>query len=45
MCEDCKYCENDPDKKPCRYCVVWSDGYLTYTEYVNKYFDALKKVE
>ena len=45
MCEDCKYCENDPNKRPCSCCIVWSDGYLEYREYVNKYLDKLQEVE
>ena len=43
MCEDCKYSENDPEKRPCNSCIIWSDGYLNYTNYVNKYLDRLNK--
>ena len=31
MCEYCKYLECD--EFPCCICIIWSDGYLDYTQY------------
>ena len=36
ICDNCKYCESNPNKKPCSVCIQWVDGYLTATKYVNK---------
>lgn len=40
LCEECKYAENDSNKKPCSSCLHWVDGYLTALNFVNKYLDA-----
>jgi len=33
MCEDCRYLENEPDKKPCNNCINWDDGYKNFRNF------------
>lgn len=37
ICDDCLYCEQDEGLKPCNSCIQWVDGYLTATNYTNKF--------
>jgi len=37
ICDSCKYCDHDPNERPCNSCMNWIDGYLTALNYQNKY--------
>jgi len=43
LCDGCKHCEKDSNNKPCNSCMQWVEGYLTATNYENKYLDELYK--
>lgn len=36
-CNNCKFEENTSNEKPCNSCLQWVEGYLSATNYENKF--------
>lgn len=42
LCSGCSYEQEDQEFKSCSTCIQWVDGYLTATNFENKYLEQLK---
>jgi hypothetical protein len=43
LCSRCSYEQEPQEHKSCSTCIQWVDGYLTATNYKNKYLEQLGK--
>ena len=42
LCSGCSYEQEDQECKSCSACIQWVEGYLTATNFENKYLKQLK---